>query len=198
MTKGFLRFLRRNTIALLALFLALGGTTYAASTALIGKNTVASPQVVNGSLAAKDLSKKARAALKGNRGPRGFTGAAGAAGAQGAKGDKGDKGDTGTAGANGATNVVIRTASVSVTNNTRNFAVAACNAGERATGGGARFTGLSATNQHLLVYSYPKNAATSATDIPAAGDVPTAWQASAFNSSGATDTLNVFVVCASP
>jgi len=27
MTKGFLRFLRRNTIALLALFLALGGTT---------------------------------------------------------------------------------------------------------------------------------------------------------------------------
>ena len=82
MTRGFLRFLRRNTIALLALFLALGGTTYAASTALIGKNTVASPQVVNGSLAAKDLSKKARAALKGNRGPRGFTGARGAEGAQ--------------------------------------------------------------------------------------------------------------------
>jgi len=30
MTRGFLRFLRGNTIALLALFLALGGTTYAA------------------------------------------------------------------------------------------------------------------------------------------------------------------------
>ena len=75
MPRGFLRFLRRNTIALLALFLALGGTTYAASTALIGKNTVASPQVVNGSLQTKDLSKKARLALKGNRGLRGLQGA---------------------------------------------------------------------------------------------------------------------------
>jgi len=101
MTKGFLRFLRRNTIALLALFLALGGTTYAASTALIGKNTVASPQVVNGSLAAKDLSKKARAALKGNRGPRGFTGARGAEGAQGAKGATGSQGVQGIQGIQG-------------------------------------------------------------------------------------------------
>jgi collagen triple helix repeat protein len=98
MTGGFLRFLRRNTIALLALFLALGGTTYAASTSLIGKNTVASPQVVNGSLQTKDLSAKARTALKGNRGPRGLTGAPGAAGTPGAKGDKGDKGDTGAPG----------------------------------------------------------------------------------------------------
>ena len=60
---------------MLALFLALGGTTYAASTALIGKNSVASPQVVNGSLQTKDLSAKARKALKGNRGLRGLTGA---------------------------------------------------------------------------------------------------------------------------
>jgi collagen triple helix repeat protein len=96
MTRGFLRFMRRNTIALLALFLALGGTTYAASTALIGKNTVASPQVVNGSLQTKDLSKKARAALKGNRGLRGFTGA------QGAKGDTGAKGATGAQGVAGS------------------------------------------------------------------------------------------------
>ncbi len=98
MTKGFLRFVRRNTIAMLALFLVLGGTTYAASTALIGKNTVASPQVVNGSLNTVDLSKKARAALKGNRGLRGFTGAQGAKGATGAQGVQGVKGDTGVPG----------------------------------------------------------------------------------------------------
>jgi hypothetical protein len=99
MARGLLRFLRRNTIAMLALFIALTGTTYAASTALIGKNTVASPQVVNGSLQAKDLSAKARKVLKGSRGPRGLAGAKGATGAtgvQGAKGDKGDKGDPGT------------------------------------------------------------------------------------------------------
>jgi Collagen triple helix repeat (20 copies) len=98
MTRGFLRFLRRNTVAMLALFLALGGTTYAASTALIGTNTVASPQVVNGSLQTKDLSKKARTALKGNRGLRGPAGAAGAAGAKGATGAQGVQGIQGIQG----------------------------------------------------------------------------------------------------
>jgi hypothetical protein len=97
MTRGFGRFLRHNTIALLALFLALGGTTYAASTALIGRNTVASPQVVNGSLQTIDLSKKARKALKGNRGLRGFTGAKGATGAAGAQGAAGAAGHDGSA-----------------------------------------------------------------------------------------------------
>jgi hypothetical protein len=101
MTRGFLRFLRGNTIALLALFLALGGTTYAASTALIGKNTVASPQVVNGSLKAKDLSKAARRTLKGNRGLRGFTGAQGPKGATGAQGAQGTQGIQGVQGVPG-------------------------------------------------------------------------------------------------
>jgi len=98
MRAKFLRFLGGNTIALVALFLALGGTTYAASTALIGKNTVASPQVVNGSLQAKDLSKQARKALKGNRGLRGLRGLQGPKGATGAAGAMGAKGDTGAAG----------------------------------------------------------------------------------------------------
>jgi hypothetical protein len=34
MTRGFVRFVRANTIALLALFIALSGTTYAAATRL--------------------------------------------------------------------------------------------------------------------------------------------------------------------
>jgi len=97
MTRGFGRFLRHNLIALLALFVALGGTTYAASTALIGKNTVASPQVVNGSLQTKDLSAKARKALKGNRGLRGLQGAQGAKGATGAQGVQGVQGAPGQA-----------------------------------------------------------------------------------------------------
>jgi hypothetical protein len=95
MVYGFGRFLRRNTIALLALFLALGGTTWAASSALIGRNTVASPQVVNGSLQTKDLSAKARKALKGNRGLRGLRGLQGAKGATGAQGVQGVQGPAG-------------------------------------------------------------------------------------------------------
>ena len=106
MGKRLGRFLRENTIALLALFLALGGTTYAASTALIGKNTVASPQVVNGSLQTVDLSKKARTALKGNRGPRGLTGAKGASGAQGPQGAQGAQGAQGGQGPQGPSGFV--------------------------------------------------------------------------------------------
>jgi hypothetical protein len=95
MGRAIIRLVQRNGIALLALFLALGGTTYAASTALIGPNTVASPQVVNGSLKTVDLSKKARKALKGNRGLRGLRGAAGAAGVNGGKGATGAQGPAG-------------------------------------------------------------------------------------------------------
>jgi hypothetical protein len=144
MTRGFLRFLRRNTIALFALFLALGGTTYAASTALIGKNSVASPQVVNGSLQTKDLSKKARKALKGNRGPRGFTGArglTGATGAPGAKGDKGDKGDTGAAGTAVAYAHVLADGTVDAANSKN---IASANIAHAATGVYC-FSGLSFT-----------------------------------------------------
>jgi len=45
MNKRFVRFLRRNTIALLALFVALSGTTYAAANAVLPKNSVGSKQL---------------------------------------------------------------------------------------------------------------------------------------------------------
>lgn len=94
---GFTRLLRRHSVALLALFLALGGTSYAART-LVGKNSVGSAQVINGSLQTKDLSKKAKRALKGARGPRG---AAGLRGTAGPAGPAGPAGATGPAGAPG-------------------------------------------------------------------------------------------------
>ena len=96
MGRAIIRLVQRNGIALVALFLALGGTTYAASTALIGANTVASPQVVNGSLKTVDLSAKARKALKGNRGLRGL--ASGSKAQQGVNGTKGATGSQGPAG----------------------------------------------------------------------------------------------------
>lgn len=89
--RGLVRFLRGNTIALLALFIALSGTTYAAATTL-APNTVGTTQLKNGAVTKKKISKKTIAALKGNRGPRGLVGA------RGAQGPKGDKGDPGPAG----------------------------------------------------------------------------------------------------
>jgi hypothetical protein len=89
-------------ISLVALFVALGGTGYAA-VQLAPKNSVGSTQVINGSLQKVDLSKKAVAALRGNRGARGPAGAQGAAGAAGPAGAVGPAGATGPAGAAGAT-----------------------------------------------------------------------------------------------
>src|SRR4051812_26138281 len=90
-------------ISACALFIALGGTSYSAVSKLLPRNTVGSAQVVNGSLQKGDLSKKAVAALKGNRGP---AGAAGAVGAQGAAGRQGGTGPQGVAGTPGATGPV--------------------------------------------------------------------------------------------
>jgi hypothetical protein len=97
MPRGFVRFLRRNTIALLALFIALSGTTYAAST-LLPRNSVGTAQLKNGAVTKKKINKKTIKALKGNRGLRGLQGPQGAQGAQGAQGIQGAKGATGPQG----------------------------------------------------------------------------------------------------
>ena len=83
-------------VAMLALFVALTGTTVAASSALITGR-----QIQNGSITGADVKNRSltprdfRGSVRGPRGLRGLPGATGAAGAAGAKGDKGDKGDPG-------------------------------------------------------------------------------------------------------
>jgi len=99
-----------------ALTLLITTGAFAANKMLTGAN------IKNGSIEAVDLSKSAKAALKGQSGEKGATGEkgetgakgatgakgetgakgdAGATGASGAKGDKGDKGETGAAGPQG-------------------------------------------------------------------------------------------------
>lgn len=103
-------------VALVALFVSLSGTSYATVRSLLPRNSVRSPQVVNGSLQAVDLSKAVRRSLTGRTGPvgpvgppglKGDNGATGAqgplgpkgeTGAQGPKGDQGQKGDPGPQG----------------------------------------------------------------------------------------------------
>jgi hypothetical protein len=87
-----------GVFACLALAIALGGSAFAARSALAPKNSVGSPQVINGSLQKGDLSVRAVAALKGNRGPRGFQGVQGDPGVSGATGPTGPKGDKGAPG----------------------------------------------------------------------------------------------------
>jgi len=101
----------------IAVFVALGGTSYAAVTlgrgqvksvnlanssvtsAKVKNNSLTGGDLKNGSLTAADLSKSARTALAG---PAGAPGAAGAVGAAGPVGPKGDTGPAGAAGKDGA------------------------------------------------------------------------------------------------
>jgi hypothetical protein len=110
-------------VALLALFVALGGSSYAAlklpknsvGPNQLRKNAVTSSKVKAGSLLANDLKGSARSALRGPEGPRGATGPAGAAGTSGAPGAPGAPGsalayahvsDTGTVDAANSKNIV--------------------------------------------------------------------------------------------
>ncbi len=107
-----------TVISVIALFVALGGTSYAAVTALLPKNSVGSAQVINGSLQKSDLSTKAVAALKGSRGPQGPQGVAGAVGPPGAPGPQGAAGAVGPQGPQGergpaATSIAARIRNVS-------------------------------------------------------------------------------------
>jgi Collagen triple helix repeat (20 copies) len=94
-------YIARHHLALLALFIALGGTSVAAGNAVLPRNSVGTRQVVDGSLQTTDLSSKARSALKGKTGPRGATGARGEPGATGSTGSPGATGATGPEGPRG-------------------------------------------------------------------------------------------------
>lgn len=86
-----------NVVATIALFISLGGVSYAAVT--LPRNSVGSRQLRNGavtgakvkdgSLSAKELSSQVRSAIRGAAGPQGPQGPQGA---QGAKGDPGPPG----------------------------------------------------------------------------------------------------------
>lgn len=179
----------RNHVALLALFFALGGTSYAASTALAPKNSVGSAQVINGSLQKGDLSKKAVVALKGNRGLQGAQGAQGAQGPQGAAGSAGPVGAigrTGSAGAAGAVGAIgppgiSGYVVVSVVQLVANGAFvslsAPCPAGKTVLGGGF-------TMRDLQIF------------VSKPDGTGTAWRVDAQNSSGFNVNLTTYAVCA--
>jgi hypothetical protein len=176
---------RRHSLAMLALFVALG-TGYAAANHLVARNSVGSAQVINGSLQKPDLGKKAFAALKGARGLQGLPGPTGSAGIPGTPGPKGDTGAPGAQGQPGATGpqgpagpALVRSAPSPVTITTLDaVGVVGGDAGEITSATiGADGLGLvgyfDETNGHLKVAHCNDVACMSATDttLDSAGDV---------------------------
>ena len=140
MLSNLARYMGRHHVALLALFVALGGTSYATvvnvprnsvdtqhlkrnavKPAKLAPNAVRTAHVLDGSLLAKDF--------KAGQLP------------QGPKGDRGEKGDKGDP---GATNVVVRTQRPcpgGLPQDVHCVMRPMCEAGERAVGGGGGFDG---------------------------------------------------------
>jgi Collagen triple helix repeat (20 copies) len=147
-----------NVTSVVALFVALGGSSYAAI-------TVTGKTVVNGSLTGKDVKRESLGGRQvkgltardfkrgrlprgpaGMPGPAGTAGAPGAAGAAGPQGPPGPEGPQGAQGPPGATNVTGRFSEVVESGPGAPqtiVATASCLSGERATGGGFAIGNLS-------------------------------------------------------
>ena len=75
-----------TALSVVALFVSLGGVSYAAATigsSQIKNNSVASKDIKNKTISTKDISSKARKALKGAKGPAGAAGKVGPTGPAG-------------------------------------------------------------------------------------------------------------------
>ena len=167
-----------NVLALLALFIALGGTSYAALT--LPKNSVGTRQIKPRAVTLSKLSTSARKSLKGHTGPAGHTGPVGPVGPAG---PTGRTGDTGMTGARGPVNVVMRIGtSAAVAANASATASADCDAGEMATGGGF-FTQVDVQ-------------VTASRPVPlTAGAQATGWQATVKNTTASSASFGAYAMC---
>jgi hypothetical protein len=178
-----------NVVASLALFAALGGSSYAAI-------SVTGAQVRDGSLTGRDVRNATLTSLdvrdqsllgrdfKSGELPAGPTGPQGPQGPKGDKGETGVPGPQGPKGDSGPTNVRVVTTQATVQPALGADLKAECAAGEKATGGGID---VSDENVRIL-NSGPQ------TDGP---PTPIGWTGQFRNRSAQTETVFVKAICAS-
>lgn len=183
MVASVTRHLRRHLVAYVALFVALSGSGYAASTKLLPKNSVGTKQVIDHSLLRQDF--KSGTLLRGPAGPKGTTGAAGATGPAGPAGPAGAGGPQGPAGPVNLT--YAESALTALPANSRVTQVAVCPAGTVVTGGGS----LTASTDTTV------NVANSDWDT-STGDVPDEWSVTMNNASANATTFIVDAICTQP
>ena len=181
-------------VALMALFVALGGTGYAA-VKVTGRQVVngslTGADIRNGSIGLVDLAPGARMpGPAGAAGAAGTAGATGAAGAQGPAGVPGAPGAKGATGAAGATNLSVEGATVDVAAGGIEYLSADCPSGKRATGGGTYWDTTDVVPGLITSDSSPL--------VGDDGTTPVSWGATMENTTADVATAVVYVVCAAP
>jgi Collagen triple helix repeat (20 copies) len=192
-----------NAIAVVALFVALGGASYAAVT--LPANSVGAKQIKTRAVSLGKISPAARSALKGQKGdagapgpagpagaagPKGDTGAQGEPGATGPKGDPGPIGPKGDRGAPGTASVTIQQASASLPAGSTHTLKLLCSSDGsiRSTGGG--FDVPSGSPGVTVSKSRP-------VFDPAAGTpTPAGWLATYHNATAQAEEVRIFAICA--
>lgn len=179
-------------VAILALVVAMGGTSYAAIT--LAKNSVLSKHIVNGQVKTVDLKASAVTGPKVKDGSLGAVDFAAGELPAGPQGDPGPAGPPGPVGPAGPTDTITVVGSRTVaTGNFDNVRVD-CPAGRQALGGGLD-TGNVFTA--VVTSSYPVIDGNTRLFFTANGERPaaTGWVGWVRNDSGSTVTLKVAVIC---
>jgi hypothetical protein len=207
------RHIRNNAVGYLALFIALGGTSYAVSShsGLVGSGTIyACAKKGNGVLRIVRRGARCRhgevalswnqQGLAGSVGPRGARGAQGVHGPTGQTGQTGQTGLTGLTGERGpagATNVVVRTETGgAVASGSWYVFSVRCQAGERAVGGGARYNEFGGKQE--LEESYPVVFVGEGAAPAKEGETPNGWASIIRNDDGSPEVPTGYAVCAKP
>jgi hypothetical protein len=187
----FSRFRRRpsfsSVVSLMALFVALGGTSYAA--AKLPRNSVGASQIKTSSVTSSDVKNGSLRQIDFRAGEL-------PAGQPGQKGEKGDKGDPGAPGADGQDGVIgqvtVQRTDVAIADNTTQAVEASCLPGQKAISGGSSVDQTGSDDIKLLV-SRPGNGGF----IPADGQSYNDWRVVYRNPAGGTGAaeIRVFVTC---
>ena len=177
-----------NVVSVIALFVALGGASYAAislpprsvGTAQLKRDSVTGAKIKTGSVVSSDLKNGSLLLrdFKAGQLP------AGAPGRQGAAGAQGRAGPAGPAGSAIGKLVVRRGAVSSIPAGTFGIVTASCLPGERAVSGGGAVSGSTGWS---AVDSFPTPTLE--------GDTPTGWRFDAQNATGNANNLQAIVVC---
>jgi hypothetical protein len=183
------------TVACIALIVALGGVSYAAS--VLPKNSVGTFQLKKKAVTGAKLKKNAVTSAKVKNGSllaADFRAGQLPAGPQGPAGPKGEKGDPGSAGQPGlpaGANAIVRSVAFVVGAHSTNAEAALCQPGERATGGGATPGGVTA-GEIFPLQSVPADGAGLVSD---SGQAPLGWRVIMYNGTGSPSSSTVYTVC---